>query len=145
LRFGNLIALEPGGPRLRSVLGGTGIAISASCKNVSAALDYAGFVAGGNAQKTIYLHAGGQPSHRAAWDDPAANALCGEFFSGTRLSQEEAFVRPRYSGYAPLQTKGGHALQETLRDGRSPQASLEELDALYRQSRQSGRSQFQQD
>ena len=34
LRFGNLISLEPNGPRLRSVLGGTGIALSSNCKNV---------------------------------------------------------------------------------------------------------------
>lgn len=45
LRFGNLISLRPGGPRLRSVLGGTGIAISANCKNITAAVDYALFTA----------------------------------------------------------------------------------------------------
>jgi multiple sugar transport system substrate-binding protein len=143
LRFGDLISLEPGGPRLRSLLGGTGMAISTNCKNVTAALDYALFVAAGNTQKTIYLPAGGQPSHKAAWNDVSADEFCGGFLSGTRIAQEEAFVRPRYSGYVPLQTKGGNALQETLRDGRSAQSVLEELDTLYRQSRQTRSPLFQ--
>lgn len=143
LRFGNLISLKPGGPRLRSVLGGTGIAISANSKHAAAALDYALFTAGANLQRTIYVHAGGQPSHRAAWDDADADQLCGGFFSGTRLTQEEAFVRPRYSGYVPLQTDGGNALQEHLRDGRSLDATLEKLDALYRESRARGGKDFQ--
>lgn len=143
LRFGNLISLQPGGPRLRSVLGGTGIAISSNCKNVSAALDYVLFIANGETQKGIYVHAGGQPSHRAAWDDKLADELCGGFFSGTRMTQEDAFVRPRYSGYVALQTDAGNALQEHLRDGRSLDATLEKLDALYRESRTRGSKAFQ--
>ncbi len=143
LRFGNLLSLEVGGARLRSVLGGTGIAISANCKNISAALDYALFVASGNTQKGIYVHAGGQPSHRAAWSDPLADTLCGGFFSGTQLTQSEAIVRPRYSGYVALQTDGGKALQEFLRDGHSLAATLDKLDELYRASRTRGGKDFQ--
>jgi len=143
LRFGNLISLDAGGPRLRSVLGGTGIAISANCKNVAAAIDYALCVASGTVQQGIYVHAGGQPSHRSAWDDRLADELCGGFFSGTRLTQTEAIVRPRYSGYVALQTDGGKTLQEFLRDGRSLSAVLEKLDALYRESRTRGGKDFQ--
>ena len=143
LRFGNLLTLEPGGPRLRSVLGGPGLAISANCANVAVALDYALFVASGNVQKGIYVHAGGQPSHRAAWDDSFADTLCGGFFSATRLTQTEAVVRPRYSGYVALQTDGGKALQEYLRDGRSLAATCEKLNALYRASRTRGGGDFQ--
>jgi multiple sugar transport system substrate-binding protein len=137
------VSLEAKGPRLRSVLGGTGIAISSYCKNVELALDYARFVAEGVTQKGIYLQAGGQPSHRAAWVDADADKLCGGFFSATRATQEEAFVRPRYSGYVPLQTNGGKALQETLRDGQDREGALEKLDTLYRESRGSGSAEFQ--
>jgi len=143
LRFGNLISIEPKGPRLRSVLGGTGIAISSDCSNVQAALDYTCFITAATTQRTLYVNAGGQPSHRAAWDDFAADLLCGGFFSGTRSTQEEAFVRPRYSGYVPLQTNGGKALQETLRDGRDVKPVLEKLNELYRESRQTGSPHFQ--
>ena len=144
LRFGNLISLVSGGPRLRSVLGGTGIAISKSCKNPQAALDYAAFTAADHTQRTIYVQAGGQPSHLAAWDDAFADSLCGGFFSGTRLTQQEAIVRPRYSGYVALQTEGGIALQQHLRDGQSLARTLDQLDSLYRASRKRG-SQDHQD
>lgn len=143
LRYGNLISLELKAPRLRSVLGGTGLAISSHCKHVAVALDYACFVACGAIQKTLYLQAGGQPSHRSAWEDPAADILCGGFFSGTRSTQEEAFVRPRYSGYVPLQTQGGEVLQEALRDGGDSEAVLARLEALYRTSRKNRSSAFQ--
>jgi multiple sugar transport system substrate-binding protein len=143
LRFGNLFPLKAGGPRLRSVLGGTGIAISSHCQNVKAALDYALFVASGNVQRGIYVQAGGQPSHRSAWDDVLANQLCGNFFNDTRVTQSEAIVRPRFSGYVAMQTEGGIALQECLRDGRSLMATLEKLDTLYRESRARGGKHFQ--
>ena len=65
---------------------------------------------------------------------PPLDELCGRFFNGTRTAQEEAFIRPRYSGYVPLQTKGGAALQEIIRDGRDSKAILEKLDTLYRES-----------
>jgi multiple sugar transport system substrate-binding protein len=143
LQFGNLISLEPGGPRLRSVLGGTGIAISKHCANPQAALDLAIFTSSANLQRTIYVQSGGQPSHRAAWDDPFADSLCGGFFSGTRTTQEEAIVRPRYSGYVALQTEGGTALQEHLRDGQSLAGTLDKLDALYRESRRRGGKDYQ--
>lgn len=143
LQFGDLLSLDAGGPRLRSVLGGTGIAISAHCKNVAAALDYALFVANENTQKGIYVHAGGQPSHAAAWDDKLADQLCGRFFSDTRTAQSEAIVRPRYSGYVGLQTDGGRTLQEYLRDGCSLAATLDKLNALYRESRARGGKDFQ--
>jgi multiple sugar transport system substrate-binding protein len=143
LCFGNLLSLQAKSPRLRSVLGGTGIAISIHCKHVQASLDYARFVADGVTQKGIYLHAGGQPSHRAAWNDRDADKLCGRFFSATSATQQEAFVRPRYSGYVPLQTNGGNVLQEALRDRRDAEAVLEKLDGLYRESRRIGSEQFQ--
>lgn len=143
LRFGNLPALESKGPRLRGVLGGTGLAISSHCQHVTVALDYACFIAGGAIQRTLYFQAGGQPSHRSAWDDPAADALCGGFFSGTRATQEEALVRPRYSGYVPLQTQGGEVLQKALRDGGGSEAVLARLEALYRASRKDRSSAFQ--
>jgi multiple sugar transport system substrate-binding protein len=143
LRFGHLISLKVAGPRLSSVLGGTGIAISNHCGTTELALDYALFVANANVQKTIYVQAGGQPSHNAAWNDRFADTLCGGFFHDTLTTQKEAFVRPRYSGYVPLQTDGGKTLQEHLRDGRDAKATLENLDALYRQSRSLGGKDFQ--
>jgi multiple sugar transport system substrate-binding protein len=143
LQFGPLLSIEPGGPRLRSVMGGTGVAISANCTNAAAALDYALFIAGGVTQQGIYVQAGGQPSHRAAWDDKLTDDLCGGFFTATRQPQTEAFIRPRYSGYVGLQTTGGVALQEYLRGGSGLASTMDKLDQLYRRSRLAGAKDYQ--
>lgn len=135
LSFGNPVPLRRGGPALRSVIGGTGIAISKRCQAPRAALDYALYTASVDIQKRIYFPAGGQPAAAAAWNDPGLDALAGGFFSATCEGQSMAIIRPRYDGYVPIQTKGGLLLQQHLRDGRSLSATLEDLDRLYRASR----------
>jgi multiple sugar transport system substrate-binding protein len=131
LRYASLPALDGGAP-LRSVVGGTGIAIGAGCRHPDAALDYAAFTASARVQAGIYASAGGQPSHRAAWDDPALDALLGGFLGDTRRDQEAAIVRPRYEGFVPLQEEAGVPLQTALRRECSPRAAWEKMNALYR-------------
>lgn len=140
LRFGNLPPLVRGGPRLRSIIGGTGIAISARCQHPETALDYARFVASPEVQNGIYFSAGGQPAALAAWLDPETDRRAGGFFSGTMATQTEAIVRPRYDGYVPIQTEGGILLQEHLRDGRDARSTIDAMDRLYRMSRTSAHS-----
>jgi len=134
LRFGPLVRLDGGAP-LRSVLGGAGLAISRWCRHPDVALDYGVFATSAEVQRTLYFLAGGQPAHRAAWEDPTANALSGNFFRDTRTTHDEALVRPRYNGWVPLQHSCGYALQACLRDGADPVATLDEIDRLYRASR----------
>src|SRR5215207_4424941 len=81
LRFGGLVSF--GGRPLCSTLGGTGLAISASCQHVRLALEYAQFVASPACQRGMYAVSGGQPGHRQAWLDPALNHICGNFFLDT--------------------------------------------------------------
>ena len=80
--FGNVpIALEgPAG----ALLGGVGIAVSASCAWRAEAVDYAWYVASPHTQRTIYFDAGGQPAHHSAWADVEVDRLAGQFFSSTR-------------------------------------------------------------
>ena len=137
LRFGPLVRLD-GGAQLRSVLGGTGLAVSRRCPYPELAVDYTVFTASALVQRTLYFLAGGQPSHRAAWEDPTVNALSGNFFRDVRATHDEAIVRPRYSGWVPLQLTGGEALQACLRDGVGEAETLAALDRLYRESRPAG-------
>ena len=134
LRFGPLVRLDSGAA-LHSVLGGTGLAISRWCRHPDVALDYGAFTTSAEVQRTLYFLAGGQPAHRAAWEDSTVNALSGNFFRDTRTTHDEALVRPRYSGWVPLQHSCGHALQACLRDGVDPAATLGEIERLYRASR----------
>lgn len=133
LCFGGLVALE--GTRLRSTLGGTGLAVSQHCRDRELALEYARFVAGPEVQRGMYLRAGGQPGHRTAWTDPEANRLCGEFFRDTLQTLDEAWLRPRYSGYIPFQDRAGEIVHRYLAEGGHPRAALAEIDLAYRASR----------
>lgn len=135
LRYGNPISLDDGTP-LRSVLGGTGLAISRNCRDIRAAVDYASFVSDAATQRTIYLYAGGQPAHRAAWLDAAADRFGAGFFSGSFDAHQDAIVRPRYAGYVPFQEKAGLPIQNYARGDCEAGEALDIIGHLYRASRE---------
>ena len=137
VRFSNPVALAMDMP-MRTVLGGTGIAISAGCKDTARALEYSLFVAGPTCQRTLYGICGGQPARRSAWHDPLLNQITDEFFSRTAASIETAYVRPRFPGYVNLQERAGEALVEYSRDHGNAQKALAQIDALYRASLREG-------
>jgi multiple sugar transport system substrate-binding protein len=132
LRFGGLARMN--GRSLRSTLGGTGLAISARCRDVGLALEYVQFVAGPDCQRGMYGMTGGQPGHRQAWLDPLLNRACGNFFLDTLPTLDDAYVRPRYPGYIPFQDRAGPVVHRYLREGGDARAVLNEIDVLYRHS-----------
>jgi multiple sugar transport system substrate-binding protein len=132
LRFGGLIQFN--GAPLRSTLGGTGLAISRSCRQPEVALAYAQYVASAACQRGLYVAAGGQPGHRSAWLDDTANATTGDFFRATLPTMDAAFLRPRYNGYMHFQNHAGSVIHRYLREGGDPRTVVAELDGLYRQS-----------
>jgi multiple sugar transport system substrate-binding protein len=131
IRFSNPVALDANVP-MRTVLGGTGIAISANCREAGLALQYGLFVAGRTCQRTLYGLAGGQPARRSAWRDPILNQISDAFFSRTADSMERAWVRPRYQGYVGHQERAGEVLVECCRNGGKVRQVLERIDTLYR-------------
>jgi multiple sugar transport system substrate-binding protein len=135
LRFGPLVTM-PDGRRLRSTLGGAGLAISGRCRNVMAATDYLSFTAGAECQRGLYFTSGGQPGYRAAWEDPAVNAACGDFFLNTLSVLDEAYLRPRFSGYMPFQLSAAGRLHRFLRTGGDPRQVCHEIEQLYRNVKQ---------
>lgn len=130
LRFANPPSLG-GGERIRTVLGGTGLAISSRCANIRLALDYALEVAGSVWQRTLYAVCGGQPARKSAWLDPALNQLTDNFFSRTFTSLEAAFLRPRYRGYTRLQERAGLPVQQYCRGQMTAAEALDRMEALY--------------
>ncbi|CAN1512137.1 Bacterial extracellular solute-binding protein [Paracoccaceae bacterium] len=118
-----------------TVLGGTGIAVSAFTKHPEIAVDYAFWIAGADCQKGLYTASGGQPGHAAAWEDDTCNALTGNFFRNTRQTLNSAWLRPRYDGYMALQDRAGDIVHACLRGEVAEAATLAALDAAYRESR----------
>jgi multiple sugar transport system substrate-binding protein len=134
LSFHDAPGIREADPR-GTVLGGTGIAVSAFTKVPEVAVDYAFWIAGAECQKGLYTTSGGQPGHAAAWDDDICNALTGDFFRNTRRTLELAWVRPRYDGYMDFQDRGGDILHRGLRGEAGEEETLDALDDSYRESR----------
>jgi multiple sugar transport system substrate-binding protein len=133
----NLVRFAPlpsaGRGRTGGILGGAGIGVSANSRSITAAAAYAAYVAAGPVQRGAYVRAGGQPGHRSAWTDPAANALTHGFFSETLGALDSAYLRPRDRGFVATQTRGGELLHDFLvGEDRDPAGVLDALDALHR-------------
>lgn len=133
LLFADPVALQGGTP-LRTVLGGTGIAISAECADPTTAVQFCLFVAGRDCQSNLYGICGGQPASDSAWGDPLLNRISNQFFERTIASIKTAYMRPRYPGYIALQLSAGLPIIEYLRNEATAANTLQYLDDLYQQS-----------
>lgn len=101
LHFGNAPTWRSG--RVGSVLGGVGVALSARSQNPGCAADLARHLVSPEIQSGIYVSSGGQPGHAVAWESECANKQVNDFFKATRLSMEQAFLRPRVPGHRRFQ------------------------------------------
>lgn len=135
LTASGLIRLDPKSPPLRSTLGGAGLAISCATKHPEAALAYAQFVASPETQKTIYANAGGQPGHRAAWQNSGLNGATNNFFADTLETLDAAWVRPRFPGFIAFQDEASKIVHEYLVRGGNETKVLEEMNAALARAR----------
>ncbi|MEO9146435.1 MAG: extracellular solute-binding protein [Ginsengibacter sp.] len=133
LQYGNLVQLN--GKPLRSILGGTGISISSSCKETELALGFSLYCASSQVQSNIYTYAGGQPARKEAWLSENLIPFTGGFFPDSYLSHENALVRPRYNGYVSLQEKAGVPLQNFIKGNISANKTWETIEECYHVSR----------
>jgi multiple sugar transport system substrate-binding protein len=101
LKAGGLVSFN--GKRLRSTLGGAGIAVSSKTRSPQACMDFARFTASPETQMGVYFQSGGQPGHRAAWTDGAVNAASNDFFRDTLQTLDESLLRPQFPGYMDFQ------------------------------------------
>ncbi len=133
IAFGDLIALVPGAEPRGSALGGTGIAVSASSPHSDAAIGFARWVAGPEAQCGPYMQAGGQPASRAAWEDAAANEASLDFYRNTRATLESAWLRPRHPGYMRFQHTASARLREALESAEPARSAIAAINRLYQE------------
>ena len=122
------------GNKLRTTIGGTGLAVSSFSKYKEAAVDFASWVVSGEIQRTFYVQHGGQPGHRSAWIDEHANQLTNNFFKNILPIMENGYVRPRYNGYLYFQDYAGEPLQTCLMNDGDPVSTLNEMNKLYKES-----------
>jgi multiple sugar transport system substrate-binding protein len=132
LKAGGLVSIRD--RRLRSTLGGAGIAVSSKTKHPQACMDFARFTAAPDTQMGVYFQAGGQPGHRAAWLDDAVNAACSGFFRDTLQTLDEALLRPKFPGYMDFQDAATPVAHAAVAGTLSASDAASEINRLYHQS-----------
>ncbi|MFC7149918.1 extracellular solute-binding protein [Cohnella cellulosilytica] len=134
LAFGDTPAFGSRGERLRTTLGGTGIAVSAASPHREIAVAYAAYAAAPETQSTIFAESGGQPGHGSAWLSEGLNAASGDYFRRTLPALERAYLRPRYDGYLHFQDGAGYPVQAFLKGETTAREALADMNRLYRES-----------
>lgn len=132
LHYTDVVALN--GKKLRTTIGGTGIAVSANSKHKEVAVDFAQWITSETIQQTFYVEHGGQAGHRSAWLSEEANKLTNDFFKNVLPVMENGYIRPRYNGYLHFQDHAGAPLQECLMNNGDAIKTIERMNELYRES-----------
>lgn len=134
IHFANIPSWDSRGPA-GSVLGGAGLAISRHCEELSAAFEYAQWVASAECQRTLYVYSGGQPGNRSAWTDPEVNAMSNRFFEATLPTLEQAYLRPRFPGFVEFQAEASLLISDFLHKKSDSTTTLRQLEECYRRWR----------
>lgn len=118
-------------PANGSLLGGAGIAVSASSQHRDAAVEYAGWVASADVQRGEYVRSGGQPASAAAWGDGDANAATDDFFTRSRRTLEQSWLRPRDIGFPAWQDAAGVLINACVRGDRGVGSTADALEVEF--------------
>lgn len=132
LKFHDMVAL--GDQKLITTLGGTGLAVSAGCRNRDAAMKFVEYAGKADTQKGLFFDCGGQPGHRQAWLDEHTNSQSMDFFRDTLPALDRAFLRPRYDGHMYFQDRAGAPVREYMMKGGNAEEVLDHLNNLYAES-----------
>lgn len=134
LVFTDAPGFNDNGPR-GTVIGGTGIAVSAQTSHPKKAMEYAFWIAGADCQKGQFFESGGQPANAIAWENEECNAATRNFFRNTRRTLESSWLRPRYDGYMNFQAAGGEIVHDCLCGEVTVSAAVKKLQSAYEVSR----------
>jgi multiple sugar transport system substrate-binding protein len=129
LVYGDLPGLRAG--FAGSTLGGAGLGISAYTNHPDAAFAVAGFLIDARVQEEIIALNDGQPARLNAWESARVNTRSGGFYSLTKRTLEQAWIRPRWSGYLHFQRAGGPLVESFLRGHASMEDTLDRLEQAW--------------
>lgn len=115
LAFGDAPA-GPGG-RIGSVIGGTGLAVTTRSEPSEALVDMLAWLMHPLTQATVIPEHAGQPAAANAWSNPEVNGRAGNFYSATRQTLDQSWVRPRLPGFTAFQNAASGLLRERIAAG----------------------------
>lgn len=128
-----------------TMLGGTGVAISAKSPQLQKAFEYVRWLTSQPHQGGTYFRKGGQPASLAAWMNPAVDSEAGEFFSGTLPTLQTAYLRPRFDGFVPFFESAGRQINKCLRGSLADVDLIAWLNARYALQRAQNRKSLNQE
>jgi len=115
-----------GTSRRGSTLGGTGIAVSAlSGADLAEVRAFLTRFLDPAVQAGLVPAHSGQPAARTAWDDPGVDAAWGGYYSATRSSIEQAYIRPRDAGWIALQDEGSELVRSAIVTGSGAEQAVQ--------------------
>ena len=114
-----------------AVLGGAGIAVTASCRHPEAAAGFAAWLCSNEIQASVYVRAQGQPGNKFAWLNEEANNRTNHFFTNTLATLSNAYVRPRYKDWPAFQQWLGETLHSFLVNDTPAERVLQQLQERY--------------
>jgi multiple sugar transport system substrate-binding protein len=123
-----------GSARPGSVLGGTGLAVSARRRPDPAGVRgfLTAFLAPDVQAGLVPAH-GGQPAQAAAWDSAAVDQAWGGYYRAVRRSLDAAWVRPRADGWIALQDQASALVRAAITGQASAQETTTLINANYRE------------
>ena len=133
LRFGPHPELA-GSLAWNGVLGGAGIAVSASSPRALQAINLLRWLTSGECQSTFFGVCLGQPADRRAWSSPLLNATTQDFYSNGLTLMDAAWLRPTDVHFHPTQSLLADELHAYLQGQSSRQkvaAKISDLLARY--------------
>jgi multiple sugar transport system substrate-binding protein len=115
-----------------TLLGGAGIAVSYQSAHVPQAVLYAKWLVNAKYQREAYFGNGGQPASKSAWTDPEVDAMASGFFSGTIKTLQNAYLRPRFSGFVRFFEAAGVEINRCLKGEAGDKQLVAWLNSKYR-------------
>lgn len=135
LRYGGIPATSAALTHQHPVLGGTGLAVSASSNNVTAAIDAVLHFVAEDAQRRMAME-GGQAAHETVWSASAAPTINGTFFLDCAPAQRGAVLRPRWPNYIELQNSAGQLLKDDLAlQNRPVRQTVDDMEDMFQSAK----------
>jgi multiple sugar transport system substrate-binding protein len=114
-----------------ATLGGAGLAVPSRSPRREAALRFLQWCCSAVVQREVIAANGGQPAHRAAWEDPAVNARTHGFYTSTRATIDSAWIRPREPWWPYFQRHAGEAIRRGVVGAKPAAAIVAELRSIW--------------
>ena len=114
----------------KAIVGGVGLGLAKSCKNIKEAVDYGTYLMSDDIQKEVFPKNYGQPAVKVVWEDDMQNKAVNNFYKDLRPNMDNGYIRPRYNGFHSVELAIGNTLQKWWDDEEDLKTILKQLNEI---------------